>query len=334
MPDILSQDQIDELINEFKDNKTDKEPVVKKPERRIRTYDFRIPKRFNKEQLKTLSIIYENYGRNLSSYLSGVLRTFCQVEVMAIEEQRYFEFSNAISENTMIGIMQMDPLEGTSMIAISQELSFGIIDRLLGGQGETVEINREFTEIEIVLMQSVIREMCRLLKDAWSNVYEITPSLLNVQGNSKQVQFVSPNETVVIIALDVEIKDTKGTTNFCIPYQILEPVLENLNTRYWFTNNKAPEENKKAYRRTIFNKLSTINMELDAVLGTSRITLKETADLHAGDVILLDQRIGQKAVLKSNGNDWFKGTLGLYKNHVAMRIDEILTDGAINDESK
>lgn len=336
MSDILSQDQIDELLKEFDTQKPeDIGAAEKKAEKKIRTYDFRIPKRFNKEQIKTLNIIYENYSRNLSSYLSGALRTFCQVEVMTIEEQRYFEFSNAVSENNMLGIIEMHPLEGMSLVTVSQPLVFAVIERLLGGQGSNYSISREYTEIEMALMENVIREMVALLKDAWSNVYEIVPSLVKIQGDLRQVQYVSPNETVVIILLDVKIKDVEGTLGFCMPYEILEPVLEHLNTRYWFTERKTLDGDKKQNKEILLVGISGIPMELRAVLGTSHITLEDAIELHAGDVIRLDQHIGDKTVIRSeDGDEWFSGTLGLFKNHMAVRVNEINTEGAIKNGAK
>ena len=335
MADVLSQNQIDDLLNALKTGEVAyNELEDKKTEKKVRNYDFSIPKKFNKEQIKTLSIIYENYGRILSSYLSGTLRTYCEVEVLTIEEQRFFEYSNALPENNMMGVIEMSPLQGSSMITISQVLAFAIIDRLLGGQGEIYEIDRDYTEIEMTLMEKVIRECSGMLKDAWSNVYEISPQFMRLESNSRQSQLVSPNEIVVIIVFNIKIKDVEGNISFCIPCVTLEPVLEHLNTRYWFTERKTSEEDKKASKESLMQKVRSIPMELKAVLGTSRLTLREIMDLRAGDVIQLDQQVGDKAIVKASGNDWFSGTVGLYKNHIAIKIENTLMEGVNRNGSK
>lgn len=327
MAEVLSQNQIDELLSSLKSGDIAYSELESGSEKKVRPYDFKIPKKFNKEQIKTLSIIYENYGRVLSSFLSGTLRNYCEIEVATIEEQRYFEYSNALPENILMGVIEMQPLQGTSMITMSQSIAFAIVDRLLGGQGEIYEVDREYTDIEVSLLQRVIRDMSHLLKDAWSNVFEISPNFLRLENNSRQSQLVSPNETVVIIVLNVKIKDVEGDVSFCMPYEILEPVLEHLNTRYWFTERRSSEEERLANKKSLVNKVSSIPLELKVVLGRGHVSLKEIMDLQPGDVIQLEEKVTDKAVVMSNKNEWFCGTLGMLRNHVAVKIDQVLLEG-------
>lgn len=333
MAEVLSQMQIDKLLNSFQSGDVNVNELESN-EKKVRPYDFKIPKKFNKEQLKTLSIIYENYGRILSSYLSGMLRNYCQIEVLTIEEQRYFEYSNALPESMLMGVIEMHPLEGSAMITMSQSIAFSIIDRLLGGQGDTYEVDRDYTDIELSLIEKVVRQMGTLLRDAWNNVYELSPEFIRLESNSRQSQLVSPNETVVIIMLNVKIKEVEGNISFCMPYIILEPVLEHLNTRYWFTERRAPEENIMQDRNNIMQSMRRIPVELKAVLGTSHLTLNELMNLQVGDVIRLDQNIKEKTKIISGNEEWFQGTLGKYKNNRAIMIEQVLLDGVINDESE
>lgn len=331
MSEVLSQNQIDDLLNSLQSGDIAYSELESgSNDKKVRPYDFKIPKKFNKEQLKTLSIIYENYGRVLSSFLSGTLRSYCEVEVETIEEQRYFEYSNALSENILMGVIEMQPLQGSSMITMSQSIAFAIVDRLLGGQGEIYEVDRDYTDIEVTLLERVIRDMSFLLKDAWSNVYEIKPNFLRLENNTRQSQLVSPNETVVIIVLKVKIKDVEGDVSFCMPYEILEPVLEHLNTRYWFTARHSSDEEKISGRKALVNRVNSIPLELKVVLGNSYVSLKDIMNLQTGDVITLDQPVNGKAAVMSNNNEWFRGTVGMFQNHVAVKIDQVLLEGVIN----
>jgi flagellar motor switch protein FliM len=333
MAEVLTQNQIDELLSALKTGEVKYGEIEDMgSEKKIRSYDFKIPKKFNKEQLKTLSIIYENYGRLLSSFISGTLRTYCQVEVLSIEEQRYFEYSNALDENILIGVMELQPLQGTAMITMPQVMAFSIIDRLLGGQGNSYEIEREYTDIELALMEKVVQDISFLLKDAWSNVTEITPNFLRLESNSRQSQLVSPNETVVIIAMNLKIKDVEGELSFCMPYVILEPILEHLNTRYWFTERKASEEDRRQNKDILVRRMKSIPLELKVVLGSSNISLREVSDLQVGDVVKLDRRSDEYALVRSNKNDWFAGTLGVFRNHVAVKIEQVLWEGDLRNE--
>lgn len=333
MSDVLSQGQIDDLLQSLNSGDisvNDLETIS--TEKKVRPYDFKIPKKFNKEQLKTLSIIYENYGRLLSSYLSGALRSYCKVEVMTIEEQRFFEYSNALSDNILMGVMDMEPLEGSSMITFSQSIAFAIIDRLLGGPGDNYEADRDYTDIELQLLKQVVQTMCEMVGDAWENVYALKPAFSRLESNSRQSQLVSPNETVVIVMLSVEIREVVGNISFCIPYVILEPVLEHLNTRYWFTESHAKNEDEAASRENLLRRVRQVPIELRAVLGTGHITLRETLNLQVGDVIGLDQHVDEKAVVFSGKSPWFGGTLGTWRHSRAIRVDRIMLEGGVKDE--
>lgn len=335
MAEVLSQNQIDQLLSSLQTGDVSVNELEDKgPDKKIRPYDFKIPKKFTKEQLKTISIIYENYSRILSTYLSGMLRNYCQIEVLTIEEQRYFEYSNAMPESILMGVMEMKPLQGSAMITMSQSVAFAIIDRLLGGQGDPYEVDRDYTDIELTLIEKVIREMSTLLKDAWSNVYELTPQFIRLATNSRQSQLVSPNETVVIIMLDVKIKEVVGNISFCMPYVILEPVLEHLNTRYWFTERKVSDEIQKEGRKSLQQSMKAVPIELKAVLGKGHLSLHEIMDLRCGDVIELEQGINDKILIIANGNEWFAGAPGVFNNHKAVRVEKILLEGDIEHGSE
>lgn len=335
MGDVLSQNQIDELLHSLNSGDisvNDLESIS--AEKKVRVYDFKIPKKFNKEQLKTLNAIYENYGRLLSSYLSGMLRNYCKVEVMTIEEQRYFEYSNALPENILMGVMDMKPLEGSSMITFNQSIAFAIIDRLLGGPGDNYEADRDYTDIELQLIRQVVEAVCKLVGNAWENVCDMHPSFVRLENNSRQSQLVSPNETVVIVMLNVEMRDVVGNISFCIPYVILEPVLENLNTRYWFTESRGKSGDEEDNRKSLLQSVRQVPIELKAVFGTSHITLRDVMNLQVGDVIGLDQHLDEKAVVYSGKSQWFEGTLGTWHKSKAIRVDRILLESGVKDESK
>ena len=105
MADVLTQAQIDEML---KNVAMGADPVVTpKEEAEIKEYDFRAPKKFTREQLKILDSIFENYARLLSSYLTGLLRLYCSVSLVNIEEQRYSEFNNALPDYVMMGMVDM-----------------------------------------------------------------------------------------------------------------------------------------------------------------------------------------------------------------------------------
>ena len=86
MPEQLSQGQIDALLKRLNSGEVDTELQETSGSKRIKEYDFKSPKKFTKEQLRALDSLHENFARLLSSYFSGLLRAFCEVSVIQIEE--------------------------------------------------------------------------------------------------------------------------------------------------------------------------------------------------------------------------------------------------------
>ena len=63
MGDVLSQSEIDSLLRALSDGELDVDEMKDAPEKQVKKYDFARPSKFSKEHLRTLEMIFENYGR-------------------------------------------------------------------------------------------------------------------------------------------------------------------------------------------------------------------------------------------------------------------------------
>ena len=106
MADVLSQNQIDALLNAVRSGEKDLEkPAEESEDKKYRKYDFHSPKKFTKDRIKMLNSIFENYTRVINTRLNTMLRVNCEVEVESIEEQRYYEFSNALTDRDVLSVV-------------------------------------------------------------------------------------------------------------------------------------------------------------------------------------------------------------------------------------
>ncbi len=330
MPDILSQQQIDELLMGLNTGELDLDEIDEKAsEKKIKEYDFRSPKKFTKEQLKKLDSIHSNYTRSLSSYLTGILRMFCQLSVTQLEEQRYHEFSNALPDAVMMGVVDLnieDPgiPDTTIIIEISRNMVFSIIDRLLGGSGEIVSIEREFTEIELSLIENVLKNMVKLFKDAWKNYAEMDPQLAGIETNARLMQTISPDDIVLITVIDIEMRGISGNMSICIPAINLEEIIKKMNARSIKSDKRLDGLKDSERRDIIFNSVKDSGLEMTATLGETELTLSDVLTLQPGDIIMLDKPITDVVDIKVGPKVWFRGKMGNYKKHKAVQLSEIL----------
>jgi len=326
LSDILSQSEIDKLLQALNAGEVNVNEIkVEKNEKKIKKYDFRRPDKFAKDQLRTLQIIHENFSRLLNTFLSGYLRSYTSIEVISVEQLTYHEFGNSISNPAVLGIINFSPLNGQIMVDISTDVAFAIIDRLLGGQGLMPKETRTFTEIELSIMKNLFIKISRLFIEPWDTIIELNPSFEKIETNSQFVQFISPNETIALITMNIKIGEVEGFLNICIPHFVIEPLLTKLSTRYWFSNEKM--EPNITEKEAIGTGLKKTTIEIRAIIGSNELTVGEFLNLQVGDVITLNNKVDGDMKIYLEDKLKFLGKPGVINNKMAVKITQLIEEG-------
>ena len=324
MSDILSQSEIDNLLKQLSDGDLDVDQIQGEDEKQVKNYDFSRPTKFSKEHLRTLEIIFEHYGRLLSSNLPAYLRKNVQVEVMNSEAVTYSEFSNALSNPVLLGVVNMAPLSGNIIIEIATNLGYAIIDRLLGGVGEPLEKKREFSEIELSILEKIFTILIDLLREPWTNVVEIHPYLERIETNPQFAQIISPTEMIAIVTVNINIGGVEGLMNICLPYLTLEDVMDKLNTKYWFSTMQDRDET--SYADVIETAINRALIPVSAELGKSSLTVMDFINLQVGDVIKLNRKIEDELDIYVGNIVKFKALPGSFNDDYAVKVTEIIRE--------
>ena len=324
MGDVLSQKEIDDLLAAFSSGEVDAEEMKGTAEKQVKNYDFNRPTKFSRDHLRTLEIIFEHYGRLLSTHLPAYLRKTVNVEVMNSEAVIYSEFTNALSNPVLLGIVDFKPLEGNIIIELSDNLGFAIVDRMLGGPGLPLDKSREFSEIELVIIERIFTIITNLLHDPWENVVSLRPRLTRIETNCQFAQMIAPNETVSIITLNVKIGNTEGMLNICIPYKVLEPVIDKLNTKSWYSSEKLKDD--EVYKEFIELVIAKAKVPIKAILGRSTISVNDFVNMQKGDIIKLDTKTEDELNVFV-GNIWkFTALPGSSSDTYAIKISSIVRE--------
>jgi len=328
--EILSQSEIDALLQALSSGELDVQEIKEvEQSKKIKKYDFRNPQKIAKDQLRTLEIIHDNFGRLFQTFLSGYLRAPVKISVISVEQIAYSEFINAISNPAFLNIIDVNPLNGQMMIDISVVVAYTMIDRLLGGNGSKEQEIREFTEIELTLLMNMMKRAMSIIEEAWKNVIKLELKLERVEVNPQFAQIVPPNETIALITMNLEVGEAEGMLNVCIPYLLLEPILDKLNTRYWFSSTK--KEMSQNQITQIKNRILNARVELKAELGSTLVKVKDIINLQKGDVIRLDSKEKDGIRIRVGSNIKFIGEVGTYNNKMAVRITNVVKDGENNE---
>ena len=337
MNEILSKKEIDNLLSavevgDFGDSsgsKTDdylnesfEDENVKKSS--VRMYDFKRPDKFSKDQIRTIQMIHETYARLTTTSLSAQLRSFVNIRVVSVDQLTYEEFSRSIPNPSTLAIINMDPLKGSLIMEIDPNITFVIIDRLFGGEGQALKDNRELTDIELSVIEGVVIRILGNLREAWSNAMDLRPKLGNIETNIQFTQIVPPNDMVVLITLEIKIGATEGIMNFCIPYITIESIISKLSAQYWYSSIRKKDTHENL--DLIKDQMYEVSLDLIAKLGSIPLSVNELMKIKAGDVIKLNTKTNSELDLLVGSKkkyDCYPGRIG---NKLGVQITKTIQD--------
>lgn len=325
LADVLSQSQIDELLKNLggADEETLESMSDNLNEKQVKVYDFKAPKKFTKEQFKSIRNIFESFSKTLSSYLTSLTRFYCRVEVLQIEEQHYYEFNNALPDYTIMGNLDLifdeksDMVDTKCMIQFSNAVSFSLIDRLLGGYGKSINVSRNFTDIEIRLMKSVIEKMGGYLKDVFAPYVDMQPLLTNIETNARVNQAIGTDEVIILATLEVEYNDVKNIITITIPAMSVEAIISKTKKDI---NDVSRSKKELMHREGIIKQIQRSNFKIEAILANTTVNLSEILSIHKGDVLLLNSPIDKNISLMVNNEKLFDGKMGIINHRKAVKI--------------
>ncbi len=335
MSDILSQEEVDALLNavsagtmpteevssisqSFDSNDSGDKPASSKP---VMIYDFRRPDRVSKDQMRALQNLHDGYARALSTTLSSYLRSLVEVEIVSVDQLTYTEFVMSVANPSCIYIFQMEPLEGAAIFEVNPNLVFLVVDRLFGGEGKPIDHSRELTDIEKNVMSTIVERALINLKESWEHVGIFTPKIDSFETNSQFVQIAPPNETVILISLEVRLKHGSGLISLCFPFMLLEPVISKLSGESWISGQRTSTQET---RRLIESEIASTELITTAVIGDTQLNVRDFLQLRRGDVLVLDKLAESELVVKIEEKSKFLAKIGMVGRNKCVQITSLL----------
>ncbi|ERI90871.1 flagellar motor switch protein FliM [Clostridiales bacterium oral taxon 876 str. F0540] len=331
MAEVLSQSEIDALLSALSSGELKPEELPKEEEKqKIKPYNFRSPQKFSKEHIRTLELIYDNYARIISNYLTAQVRSNVKVKIESVEQTTYEEFIHSVPNPTILTVFKMPPLNGSILFETNPQFVFQIIDVLLGGTGTGKYKNREFTDIDKNIIRHVNKGLIGNMKLAWEDVMSVDPEIEGIETNPALNQTMAPTEPVALITFSVEMNKSNTFINICIPYLSIEKVLDKLVVQYWFQENN--EELLNESRDKLKNRLNIVKVSLTAILGSTNITVDDFLRLNVGDVITLDNKSSSPVKLMVEDKSYYYGKPGIVGKNLGIEILDIIDKDVENYE--
>ena len=320
MAEVLSQSQIDALLNAARSGELDMDsPKEESAEKKYRKYDFYSPRKFTKDRLKMLNSIFEGYARVINSRINALLHATCEIDVDSVEEQRYYEFSNALTESDVVALAKIDleKLQGEDPILVHMDtpVVLSMLDRMMGGEGDpdpALSSEYNLTDLELNMYENLISDLIPILGSSWENYITVHFSYTRTEVNPTLVQLIGYDETVVIVGLNIKFPNCTGRMSLCLPGEMLTNIFTEINKS---TSRRSTGEDKS---EEIFDSLRDSELEIVAELARTRILLSDLYHLNVGDVVDIKRPKDSPVFLNIGGRRWFDGRMGTSNKQVEI----------------
>lgn len=341
MADVLSQSQIDELLNSLTGGSGDAQeaPVAKRTEQQFRKYDFHSPKKFTKDKLRILNDVFDKYSRITATQIGSLLRMACEAEVVSIEEQRYYEFSNALGDDDVLAVVNVELPDQTKnkpvLMHISPLLMVNFIDRMLGGESINAEVDASYvyTDLEEALYQSIIKYFIDGWRETWSTYLTLNFTFGQLEVSPGMFQAIGMDETIVIGTLNIILdSQIQGVLSVCFPGNLLSDIFMILDRRI----NREKEEgmNYVDASEDIMHYIRKSELNVSAKLGHVKLNLSDIYNLQPGDVINLSKPKESDVDIEVEGKPWFSGKLGQFNKNMSVLITNVNAEDGVRQEAQ
>jgi flagellar motor switch protein FliM len=321
MSKTLSQWEIDALLNSVgnEENPANAAVTPMAPGRTLKLYDFRRPDRFSKEHIRAIQNIHETFARVTASSLSSYLRSTTTVSLSSIEQVVYEDYVHQLASPTLVNLVELQPLAGRIVVEMNMNIGLAMLDRMMGGAGRMNVRRNELTDIEMALLRSLGSTLSAGLRDGWAAVADLQPVLVETVLNAELVQAALPGDIAVLLLFEMHTLETSGTISVCVPYPVIEPLMDRLNTQAWFSSGSR-KSGSEDDRLKIADSIRHARLPIGVELGTTTITVRELLDLRKDDVIRLDRGIGAELPILAGKRARLLGRPGTLGGNRAIQI--------------
>lgn len=317
MDRVLTQEEIDSVFRNLREQGPEDDPAKK-----ATPYDFRRPDRIAKDQLRAIHLLHEAFARSLSSSLSAYLRNYALVNLVSVEQLSFMEFSQCLPAPTVLVSLAMRPFDGNAVLEINPSLVFPILEMLLGGNGKSAtRPDREVTEIEQSILESIFRIVLHDLKEAWSTVTNINFIIDAFKTESQLLQILAPNEAVVAVSLEVRIGESSGMMNIGMPSIIIKMFRQKFDQQWSIRKSESTEDEQLR----MFRLIQGATVHVDSRLRGPTLSVENLMELDEGDVLTFDYPTERPVDLLFNGHLKFKGKPAGTGRKKALHIVETFT---------
>ena len=209
------------------------------------------------------------------------------------------------------------------VIHVSQVVILDIIDHMLGGQGEDLEVEDgySYTDIEKELYKTVIKYLISSLPDSWAGFVKLDTTFSQIEDSNSIQKAIGMDEIVVICILNLVLEDISGKITICLPNALLDNMFKIFDKQDILDEDEW--QARENTRKRIMSNLKDSSLDVVAQLGNVSMSVDDICSLHKGDVLNLNRPKDSPVSLLVEGMPWYQGILGVHKKNFAVEIQKV-----------
>ena len=269
---------------------------------RIKTYDFRRPDKFSKEQIRTIALVHDAFSRLAATSLSAALRQDYRLALESVDQMTFEEFIGPLKSPNFFAVVGMAPLRGSVIVQMDPVICRAVADRLFGGRGKGMAgPDHELTDIELRTIEGTFIRILGDLREAWTPLLDLRPSLLHSEVHERFSRIVPPTEMIVLVTFRMTGEGTEGRMNLVIPYLTIEPLIPRLAARYMYSKPRASRNGAADRTYSIKEEAYRLPAAAELLVQGPELSIRELLELKKGSLVALPELDEGRCRLRAGG---------------------------------
>jgi flagellar motor switch protein FliM len=266
------------------------QPVTRR--HRVREVDFRRPSKFSREHLRRLEHAHDGFCQSAASRLSAELRSELQLAVLSTDQLPYGAvMSDEVSRHSFVSVLRIDQLGTELALVIDMPLAQTLVQRLLGGSGQTPgiaapppNIATSLTAVEVAVARRAVSSLVESLSSTWLDLAQVSLSMAGTSTNPTSVQLVPSSEPTLLLNLSAAIDGVASVITLLMPHRSVETIMHHFEQGAMYGPAADDDSRNRDMMRAA---VGEVDVEMRAEAGAVQLPLSYVLSLQPGDTVKL-----------------------------------------------
>lgn len=288
------------------------------PQAAVKVCDFRQPSLLSAAEMRKLRARHEDFIRSLATRLSIYFRLEFGLKLQDLQTQLYPRFIQSLPSASHISTFKVAGLNGTGLVDFSPRFGMTLLDRLLGGAGTPLPLEREMTELEVAVLDHAVGLMLGEWVPGIFRLAQNSAQITAHETNPRFLQAAAEDTPMLVLSMEAQMGEIIETIRITCPFSMFESVLREFAPA---AEASKPQPAPAPQPQLQWNpRLDEIKVPLSATWSDIQVKAEKLARLQPGDVLPLSPALFNKVQVRLAKIPKFIGCLGQANERWAVEV--------------